>query len=109
MMQDQTMVDPTDFAAVFSRLAEAGKGEQTVTLGGVNIRMVRVVGGVAGRWDSHPHTTETVLVWSGDFHVEFQDHAVSLQKGQCCVIPIDTGHRGTSRDGAEVILFTQAT
>ena len=102
------MTHMTDLAAVFARLAETGAREETATLGGIDIRAVRVAGGGAGRWDSHGHTAETVLVWSGDFTVTFRDHTVSLSAGQCCVVPVDAEHHGTSRNGADVVLFTAA-
>lgn len=96
-----------DFAAVFARLAVANAAEETITLGGMNVRMVRVPGGGPGCWDSHVHTAETAIVWSGDFSVEFRDGTVSLTTGQCCIVPVKAEHRGTSREGAEVILLTQ--
>ncbi len=99
---------PADFSAVFARLAAEGGREETVTLGGVNVRMVRVIGGGEGRWDSHAGTAETVVVWGGDFTVEFRDHTLRLSAGQCCVVPVGAEHRGTSREGAEVVLFQQA-
>lgn len=99
---------PTDFAEVFARLQATGGREETAVLGGMKIRTVRVAGGDEGRWDSHAHTSETVVVWSGDFTVEFRDHTLSLGTGQCCVVPVGAEHRGTSRAGAEVVLFTQA-
>lgn len=102
------MINMTDFAEVFARLAQAGTSEEISTSGGVNTRMVRIAARYAGRWDSHGHTAETVVVWSGDFHVEFRDHTLSLAAGQCCVVPVNTEHRGTSRDGAEIVLFTHA-
>ena len=95
-----------DFAATFSDLAREAERESTTELGGVNVRLVRVAGGGEGRWDSHEHTSETVVVWSGDFSVEFRDRTLSLGPGQCCVVPVATDHRGTSRGGAEIILFT---
>ena len=99
---------PTDFTEVFARLAAAQQREETVSLGGVNVRMVRVAGGGEGRWDSHSHSAETVVVWSGDFVVEFRDHTLTLAPGQCCGVPAGAKHRGTSRNGAEVVLFQQA-
>lgn len=101
------MMNMTDFAEVFARLAQTGTSEEIATIGGVNVRMVRVPGGGAGRWDSHAHTAETAVVWRGDFQVEFRDRTLSLSAGQCCVVPVDTEHRGTSLHGAEVVLFTQ--
>lgn len=102
------MNETIDFAEVFSRLGRQGDVEETVRLGGVNVRLVRVTGGADGRWDRHDRTTETVMVWSGDFTVEFSDRTLRLSGGQCCVVPIGAEHRGTSKAGAEVILFQQA-
>jgi mannose-6-phosphate isomerase-like protein (cupin superfamily) len=97
--------DPIDFASAFARLAAEGRREETTELGGVNVRLVRVPGGGEGRWDHHDHTTETVVVWSGDFSVEFRDGTLRLGPGQCCVVPVNAEHRGTSQGGAEVVLF----
>ena len=103
------MNESTDFGVVFERLARTRQAEETLGLGGVNVRMIRVAGGGEGRWDSHGHSAETVVVWSGDFTVEFSDNTLALSAGQCCVVPTGAQHRGTSRNGAEVILFLQAS
>lgn len=94
-----------DFAKGFSDLAARDAREATVPLGGVDVRLVRVPAGGEGRWDSHPDSTETVVVWSGEFSVEFRDRSLLLTAGQCCVVPVGAEHRGTSPSGAEVVLF----
>ncbi len=102
------MNQSTDFAEVFGRLTREDRSEETTQLGGVNVRLVRVKGGGEGRWDHHATTTETVVVWSGDFKVEFRDGTLQLAAGQCCVVPVGAEHRGTSKAGAEIVLFQQA-
>jgi mannose-6-phosphate isomerase-like protein (cupin superfamily) len=97
-----------NFAEVFTRLARDGSGEETTLLGGINVRLVRVKGGGEGRWDHHDKTPETVVVWSGDFTVGFRDGTLNLSTGQCCVVPVGVEHRGTSKAGAEVVLFQRA-
>jgi mannose-6-phosphate isomerase-like protein (cupin superfamily) len=97
-----------DFGALFKHLAAEGGREYHNVMGGVDVRLVRVEGGGAGRWDRHDDTSETVIVWSGVFDVAFRQDAVSLGAGQCCVIPVGVEHRGTSPVGAEVILFKSA-
>ena len=98
-----------DFAAEFARLAAAGERESSRVMGGVTVRLVRVPGGGEGRWDSHSGTPETAICWSGDFTVTFRDGAVALGPGGCCVVPAGAEHHGTSKGGAEVVLFTGAT
>ena len=102
------MTDFTDFTETFARLARDGLKEETTQQGGVNVRLVRVAGGGDGSWGSHDDTTETVIVWSGDFTVDYRDHSLVLSAGQCCVVPVGAEHRGTSKAGAEVVLFQQA-
>lgn len=89
-------------------MAREGRNEETTQLGGVNVCLVKVKGGGEGRWDQQDRTTETVVVWSGDFTVEVRDHTLHLTGGQCCVVPAGAEHRGTSKAGADVILFQQA-
>jgi mannose-6-phosphate isomerase-like protein (cupin superfamily) len=98
-----------DYAETFARLAADSRSEETIEQGGVAIRVVRVPAGGPGRWDSHPTTTEIVLVWRGDFKVEFPDHTIELTAGQTCVVPTAIEHRGTSPTGAEIVLFQQIT
>jgi mannose-6-phosphate isomerase-like protein (cupin superfamily) len=99
---DQSQVD---FAATFADLAARNAREMTAPLGGVDVRLVRVPGGGEGRWDIHDDSTETVVVWSGEFKVEYRDRTLLLTTGQCCVVPVGAEHRGTSPTGAEVVLF----
>ena len=94
-----------DFRAAFADLAARDAREMTAPLGGVDVRLVRVPAGGEGRWDSHDDSTETVVVWSGAFQVEFRDRTLMLGAGQCCVVPVGAEHRGTSPTGAEVVLF----
>ncbi len=97
-----------DFGAIFKRLAANGERQYHAVVGGIDVRLVRVEGAAAGRWDQHDDTAETVVVWSGAFDVAFREYTVSLGVGQCCVVPSGAEHQGTSSTGAEVILFKSA-
>ncbi len=97
-----------DFGALFKQLAETGESQYHAVSGGIDVRLVRVEGGGAGRWDRHDDTPETVVVWSGAFDVAFRGHVLSLGAGQGCVVPTGAEHKGTSPAGAEVILFKSA-
>jgi mannose-6-phosphate isomerase-like protein (cupin superfamily) len=97
-----------DFAREFSALSESGQKEKTITVGGMNVRFVRLAAGTGGEWGSHDGTAETAIVWSGDFTVEFRDTTLQLAPGQCCVVAPGAEHKGSTQGGAEIILLTQA-
>ncbi len=97
-----------DFGAAFADLAARDAREMTKPLGGVDVRLVRLPAGSEGKWDSHDDSTETVVVWSGAFQVEFRDRTLLLTAGQCCVVPVGAEHRGNSPTGAEVVLFRRS-
>ena len=100
---------PIDFGATFARLASSGLREETTQLGGVDVRLVRLPeGSEGGRWDHHTHSPETVVVWSGEFVVELRDETLNLVAGQCCVVPVGAEHKGSSKTGAEIILFQKS-
>ena len=90
-----TQQEQVDFTAAFADLRASDAREVTVPTGGVDVRLVRVPAAGEGRWDSHSDSTETVVVWSGDFTVEFRDRTLRLGAGQCCVVPQGAEHRGT--------------
>jgi hypothetical protein len=54
-----------DFGAIFKRLAAEEERQHHAVIGGIDVRLVRVEAGVAGRWDRHDETPETVIVWAG--------------------------------------------
>ncbi len=102
------MTPTLDFSALFAELEARGERDRHIVVGGVDVRCVRVEGAREGRWDSHPESAETALVWKGDFQVAFRDGVANLEPGQACVIPRGVEHCGTSREGAQVILFKTA-
>ena len=104
-MGDIAMSPSIDLGTLFARLAREQRREEVLNLGGVSTRLVRLEGGGEGRWDRHERSAEIVLVWSGDFSVELRDRTIVLAAGQCCVVPAGAEHRGSSRQGAEIVLF----
>ena len=67
------------------------------------LRIARFQGN--GNWHSHATVPETVLVWEGQFRVEYRDEAIDLTAGQVCVIPPGREHRGVSDAGAAIVLL----
>ena len=94
--------DTIDFACVFAGLAGASP-EAATTIAGQTVRLVAFEG--TGGWHKHDTATETVIVWSGTFEVEYRDRTVRLRAGQCTVIAPGQEHRGVSPGGAQVVLL----
>ena len=98
--------DTIDFAAGFSTLSDGGKQAMSLAAGGQSVRLLAYSG--TGGWHKHDTASETVIVWSGRFDVEYRDRTVSLGAGQCTVIAPGQEHRGVSQGGAEVVLLRAA-
>ena len=48
------------------------------------------------------------MLWRGSFHVEFRDHAVTLNEGELLVVPRGVEHRTVAEKEVEVMLFEPA-
>ena len=99
---DRPASEIIDIAAHFTALP--GPIEQI--MGGQSVRLVPFNG--TGGWHKHETASETVLVWSGTFDVEYRDRTVSLGVGQCTVIAPGQEHRGVSAGGANIMLVRKA-
>ena len=45
------------------------------------------------------------MVWRGRFRVEFRDHIVALEAGECVVVPRGVEHRTCADQEAEILCF----
>jgi mannose-6-phosphate isomerase-like protein (cupin superfamily) len=48
------------------------------------------------------------MVWRGRFRVEFKDHVVSLERGECVVVPRGVEHRTCADQEALILCFEPA-
>ena len=94
-----------DFAKAFAPPPQDAPAASYV-MGGQSVRLLRFDG--TGSWHKHDTASETVIVWSGTFDVEYRDRTVSLRQGQCTVIAPGQEHRGVSAGGAQVVLLRTA-
>jgi mannose-6-phosphate isomerase-like protein (cupin superfamily) len=59
-------------------------------------------------WHHHDKEDEFFMVWKGRFRVEFRDHIVEMNLGECVVVPHGVEHRTCANDEAEVLCFEPA-
>lgn len=87
----------------FSLFNEHWRPKVIANLNGQEIKIIKVLGEFP--WHDHENEDEFFMVWKGQFRVEFRDRIVSLESGECLVVPRGTEHRTCADEEAEVLCF----
>jgi mannose-6-phosphate isomerase-like protein (cupin superfamily) len=87
----------------FGLFTEHWRPKIIATLNGQEIKAFKVKGEFP--WHHHENEDEFFLVWKGSFRVEFRDHVVELQPGECVVVPRGVEHRTCADEEAEILSF----
>jgi mannose-6-phosphate isomerase-like protein (cupin superfamily) len=76
----------------------------------VNDQYVKVAK-LLGEMDWHRHAGEDELFWvvRGRLRIEFRDHAVELDPGQCCVVPRGVEHHPVAAAECWILLVETVT
>jgi len=90
----------------FSLFDEHWRPKTIAALNGQAVKLVRVQGEF--RWHHHDHEDEFFMVWRSRFRVEFRDHVVALEPGECVVVPRGVEHRTCADEEAEILCFEPA-
>jgi mannose-6-phosphate isomerase-like protein (cupin superfamily) len=75
-------------------------------LNGQEVKLVKVRGEFP--WHHHEQEDEFFLVWRGRFRVEFRDRVVTLEAGECVVVPRGVEHRTCADEEAAILRFEPA-
>ena len=87
----------------FATFTEHFRPKVIAELNGQEVKIVKAHGEFP--WHHHDHEDEFFLVWKGAFRVEFRDHVVKLEPGECVMVPRGVEHRVCADEEAEVLLF----
>jgi mannose-6-phosphate isomerase-like protein (cupin superfamily) len=87
----------------FGLFSELWRPKVIAALNGQEVKIFKVMGQFP--WHHHEHEDELFLVWKGSFRVEFRDHVVSMEPGDCVVVPHGVEHRTCADEVAEIISF----
>jgi mannose-6-phosphate isomerase-like protein (cupin superfamily) len=90
----------------FALFTEHWRPKTIAALNGQEIKVIKVKGEFP--WHQHEKEDEFFLVWKGKFRVEFRDHIVELQPGECVVVPHGVEHRTCADEEAEILCFEPA-
>jgi mannose-6-phosphate isomerase-like protein (cupin superfamily) len=97
------MTTKINLAEKFSLFSEHWRPKVVARLNGQEIKIIKVLGEFP--WHHHENEDEFFLVHKGSFRVEFRDHIVTLEPGECLVVPRGIEHRTCADLEAEVLCF----
>ena len=76
-------------------------------LNGQHVKIARLLGAFV--WHHHEHEDELFLVLEGSLVIEFRDRAITLKKGELCIVPRGVEHRPVAQAEVKVLLFEPAS
>ncbi len=90
----------------FSLFDEHWRPKVIAALNGQEVKLIKVQGEFP--WHHHEHEDEFFLVWKGRFWVEFRDRVVTLEPGECVIVPRGIEHRTGADEEAYILCFEPA-
>jgi mannose-6-phosphate isomerase-like protein (cupin superfamily) len=95
--------DKVSLTEKFGLFSEHWRPKVIASLNGQEVKVIKVRGEFP--WHHHETEDEFFLVWKGVFRVEFRDRIVSLNPGECIVVPHGVEHRTCADEEAEILCF----
>jgi mannose-6-phosphate isomerase-like protein (cupin superfamily) len=85
----------------FGLFSEHWRPKVIAAMNGQEVKVIKVKGEFP--WHLHENEDEFFLVWKGTFRVEFRDHIVEMEPGECVVVPRGVEHRTCADEEAEIL------
>jgi mannose-6-phosphate isomerase-like protein (cupin superfamily) len=76
-------------------------------LNGQHVKLVKLLGEFD--WHHHDNEDEFFLVVRGRFRMDYRDHSIWLEAGECLIVPRGVEHRPVAETEAHVLLFEPAS
>jgi len=101
------MEQSVDILAQFSRVTEHWSPKVVARVNDQYVKVAKLL----GEMDWHQHAAEDELFWvlRGRLRLEFRDHAVELDEGQCCVVPRGVEHHPVAAEECWIVLIETVT
>lgn len=97
------MTGKINLAEKFGLFRDHWRPKMIASLNGQDIKLIKVCGEFP--WHVHEGEDEFFLVWKGRFRVEFRDRIVTMDPGECVVVPRGVEHRTCADEEAEILCF----
>jgi mannose-6-phosphate isomerase-like protein (cupin superfamily) len=96
-----------DILAQFGRVTDFWSPKVIAQVNDQYVKVARLL----GQMDWHQHAAEDELFWvvRGRLRLEFRDHAVELEPGQCCVVPRGVQHHPVAAEECWLVLIETVT
>ena len=96
-----------DILAQFQRVTEHWSPKVVAQVNDQYVKVAKLL----GEMDWHRHAEEDELFWvvRGRLRLEFRDHAVELEEGQCCVVPRGVDHHPVAPAECWIVLIETVT
>jgi len=96
-----------DILAQFGRVTDFWSPKVIAQVNDQYVKVARLL----GQMDWHQHAAEDELFWvvRGRLRLEFRDHAVELEPGQCCVVPRGVEHHPVAAEECWLVLIETVT
>jgi mannose-6-phosphate isomerase-like protein (cupin superfamily) len=99
-------MDKINLDEKFSLFSDHWRPKVIAALNGQEVKIVKVEGEFP--WHHHDNEDEFFMVWKGKFRIEFRDRVVTLEPGECAVVPRGTEHRTCADEEAHILCFEPA-
>lgn len=76
-------------------------------LNGQHVKLAKLKGEFV--WHSHAEEDEMFLVIEGQLLMHYRDKTVTLNQGECCVVPAGVEHKPEAIEEVSIMLFEPAT
>ena len=101
------VMQPIDILAQFQRVTEHWSPKVVAQVNDQYVKVAKLL----GEMDWHSHAVEDELFWvvRGRLRLEFRDHVVELEEGQCCVVPRGVEHHPVAPAECWIVLVETVT
>jgi mannose-6-phosphate isomerase-like protein (cupin superfamily) len=99
-------LEPVALAGRLAAISEHWRPDVIARLNGQEVKLVKFAGEFV--WHAHERDDEFFLCLDGGFRIEFRDRVVTLDPGDCIVVPRGVEHRPVAEREASALLFEPA-
>ena len=96
-----------DVFAQFERVSGHWSPKVIAQVNDQYVKVAKLLGEMA--WHHHAEEDELFWVLRGHLRLEFRDHVVELEPGECCVVPRGVEHHPVCAEECWIVLIETAT